>query len=92
VSPPSRMSRRKRPAPPQSRPSRNTTNALSITRRCRRCRRPLTAPLSLFFGAGPVCRRHILDQEPNSVMASHSFEGELSTAVDSFADDLAVAR
>jgi hypothetical protein len=51
--------------------------ATSVTR-CRRCRRPLSAPLSLLFGAGPVCRRHI-------------FDGELVTAVANCADDLAVA-
>jgi hypothetical protein len=47
--------------------------------RCRRCRRVLTSPLSVSLGAGPVCLRHI-------------FEGELFTAMDSFADALVVAR
>jgi Family of unknown function (DUF6011) len=56
-----------------------TINATaSIVTRCRRCRRPLSAPRSLLLGAGPVCRRRIV-------------QGELCTAVHSFADDLAVA-
>jgi hypothetical protein len=59
------------------------TNAFSVdddlqTCRCVRCQRVLTAPLSQFLGAGPVCRRHLL-------------EAELPTAVASFTD-LAVAR
>jgi Family of unknown function (DUF6011) len=56
-----------------------TINATaSIVTRCRRCKRPLSAPLSLLLRAGPVCRRRIV-------------QGELCTAVHSFADDLAVA-
>jgi Family of unknown function (DUF6011) len=85
---------RKRDGPPGKGKARNaSTNAranpkTAITKtlnptapsltRCRRCKRPLSAPLSLLFGAGPVCRRHI-------------FDGNYPTALDSFADDLAVA-
>jgi hypothetical protein len=46
---------------------------------CSRCGRPLTARLSVLYGAGAVCRRHI-------------FEGELANALHSCADDLAVTR
>jgi Family of unknown function (DUF6011) len=56
---------------PNHQDNRPTTNnshhskptAPSVTR-CRRCKRPLSAPLSLLLGAGPVCRRHILDGAP----------------------------
>ena len=47
--------------------------------RCRRCRRVLTAALSVRLGAGPVCRRRL-------------FEAELSSALDSFTAELAMAR
>jgi hypothetical protein len=45
--------------------------------RCRRCRKPLYTALSQFLGVGPICRRHLLD-------------AELSNALHSCADDLAV--